>query len=202
FSSRRRHTRFSRDWSSDVCSSDLDTEGGGQLGSPQGGQPGGRVLGSVHPGGARAQPRQLHHPLRVVEGREGGSARLRGLSARELDRRPAEDRRTGSDRTAGGAALAAATTSVSASSATALTGPGFVDGERPAFDVAPVELIDGAAAVVVAHLDETEAAGTAGVAIGDHGGGLNGAVLAEQRLEGSRVVRVRQIAYVDVDECS
>src|SRR5690606_41057191 len=26
FSSRRRHTRFSRDWSSDVCSSDLDDE--------------------------------------------------------------------------------------------------------------------------------------------------------------------------------
>src|SRR5690606_39439663 len=26
FSSRRRHTRFSRDWSSDVCSSDLDLE--------------------------------------------------------------------------------------------------------------------------------------------------------------------------------
>src|SRR5690606_41188651 len=26
FSSRRRHTRFSRDWSSDVCSSDLTTE--------------------------------------------------------------------------------------------------------------------------------------------------------------------------------
>src|SRR5690606_6618937 len=28
FSSRRRHTRFSRDWSSDVCSSDLRTDGG------------------------------------------------------------------------------------------------------------------------------------------------------------------------------
>src|SRR5690606_39550792 len=28
FSSRRRHTRFSRDWSSDVCSSDLRTVGG------------------------------------------------------------------------------------------------------------------------------------------------------------------------------
>src|SRR5690606_18326444 len=28
FSSRRRHTRFSRDWSSDVCSSDLQTRGG------------------------------------------------------------------------------------------------------------------------------------------------------------------------------
>src|SRR6266511_4574073 len=27
FSSRRRHTRFSRDWSSDVCSSDLDAAG-------------------------------------------------------------------------------------------------------------------------------------------------------------------------------
>src|SRR5690606_39330877 len=26
FSSRRRHTRFSRDWSSDVCSSDLPTD--------------------------------------------------------------------------------------------------------------------------------------------------------------------------------
>src|SRR5690606_39786986 len=26
-SSRRRHTRFSRDWSSDVCSSDLDNDG-------------------------------------------------------------------------------------------------------------------------------------------------------------------------------
>src|SRR5690606_40642407 len=28
FSSRRRHTRFSRDWSSDVCSSDLEDEMG------------------------------------------------------------------------------------------------------------------------------------------------------------------------------
>src|SRR5690606_39914574 len=30
FSSRRRHTRFSRDWSSDVCSSDLPHIGGGE----------------------------------------------------------------------------------------------------------------------------------------------------------------------------
>src|SRR5207302_7209082 len=29
FSSRRRHTRFSRDWSSDVCSSDLSRRGFG-----------------------------------------------------------------------------------------------------------------------------------------------------------------------------
>src|SRR5690606_39891892 len=31
FSSRRRHTRFSRDWSSDVCSSDLKRENGDKL---------------------------------------------------------------------------------------------------------------------------------------------------------------------------
>src|SRR5687768_721217 len=33
FSSRRRHTRCSRDWSSDVCSSDLDNINGPQFGS-------------------------------------------------------------------------------------------------------------------------------------------------------------------------
>src|SRR5690606_38094002 len=32
FSSRRRHTRFSRDWSSDVCSSDLHGRAAGCLG--------------------------------------------------------------------------------------------------------------------------------------------------------------------------
>src|SRR5436309_10295229 len=32
FSSRRRHTRFSRDWSSDVCSSDLNTGLGSDVG--------------------------------------------------------------------------------------------------------------------------------------------------------------------------
>src|SRR5690606_40016604 len=31
FSSRRRHTRFSRDWSSDVCSSDLSEQPGWQV---------------------------------------------------------------------------------------------------------------------------------------------------------------------------
>src|SRR5207249_7517760 len=36
FSSRRRHTRSKRDWSSDVCSSDLPRRlGPGQLGLPQ-----------------------------------------------------------------------------------------------------------------------------------------------------------------------
>src|SRR3712207_8272168 len=31
FSSRRRHTRYWRDWSSDVCSSDLEGDGGAPL---------------------------------------------------------------------------------------------------------------------------------------------------------------------------
>src|SRR5690606_40961341 len=34
FSSRRRHTRFSRDWSSDVCSSDLRTSSTGDDADP------------------------------------------------------------------------------------------------------------------------------------------------------------------------
>src|SRR5690606_39618703 len=34
FSSRRRHTRFSRDWSSDVCSSDLQASIDAQAGKP------------------------------------------------------------------------------------------------------------------------------------------------------------------------
>src|SRR3712207_7568676 len=35
FSSRRRHTRYWRDWSSDVCSSDLHVESAGVSDSPQ-----------------------------------------------------------------------------------------------------------------------------------------------------------------------
>src|SRR5690606_39652976 len=35
FSSRRRHTRFSRDWSSDVCSSDLQSFAGARDGAEQ-----------------------------------------------------------------------------------------------------------------------------------------------------------------------
>src|SRR5699024_11749009 len=45
FSSRRRHTRSKRDWSSDVCSSDL--RGARRLGSPRG--------GGVAPGRVRCQ---------------------------------------------------------------------------------------------------------------------------------------------------
>src|SRR5690606_40800224 len=40
FSSRRRHTRFSRDWSSDVCSSDLGDGDGSEPGDGDGEEPG------------------------------------------------------------------------------------------------------------------------------------------------------------------
>src|SRR5690606_41088683 len=41
FSSRRRHTRFSRDWSSDVCSSDLGGTGSGRATDAD---PGGKAM--------------------------------------------------------------------------------------------------------------------------------------------------------------
>src|SRR5690606_39479647 len=47
FSSRRRHTRFSRDWSSDVCSSDL----------------GGDVVGTLANGGVAIAP---YHDLESI----------------------------------------------------------------------------------------------------------------------------------------
>src|SRR5690625_3236584 len=61
FSSRRRHTRWPRDWSSDVCSSDLEVEGLDVLQSDRGQL----VEGAVHIGGElRGQRIQL-------DGREG-----------------------------------------------------------------------------------------------------------------------------------
>src|SRR5258707_11620931 len=53
FSSRRRHTRYWRDWSSDVCSSDLDADFGATPAIcpvPGGGVPS-RVLGVVNKNG-------------------------------------------------------------------------------------------------------------------------------------------------------
>src|SRR6266498_6143548 len=85
FSSRRRHTRCGRDWSSDVCSSDLRTVGG----SAGRGRPGadrGRALLAVfrdrpadaRVGGARseARPEAAHAPRRD---RRGGGVLPRAL---------------------------------------------------------------------------------------------------------------------------
>src|SRR2546422_3282234 len=78
FSSRRRHTRCSRDWSSDVCSSDL-THGCGR--SLVGSSPGGDGL-PVAPEGIRVGGRGWETPAPLLpSGSEGPNAR-RGSSER------------------------------------------------------------------------------------------------------------------------
>src|SRR3712207_3723805 len=68
FSSRRRHTRYWRDWSSDVCSSDLVRAGsaGRTAGAPASGQ--GKVSGPGAPssGPAHALPRLTDEPAHPV----------------------------------------------------------------------------------------------------------------------------------------
>ena len=48
FSSRRRHTRLRRDWSSDVCSSDLEVKGGGYRSLVNIGENGGQEVPHLH----------------------------------------------------------------------------------------------------------------------------------------------------------
>src|SRR5687768_2717802 len=50
FSSRRRHTRCSRDWSSDVCSSDLTWAGGERFDAGRPGGPSVRIDGKAETG--------------------------------------------------------------------------------------------------------------------------------------------------------
>src|SRR2546430_5205188 len=57
FSSRRRHTRFDCDWSSDVCSSDLAAQPGHRTG-----ERGAAPAGAAHPGAA-AQARRCGAPV-------------------------------------------------------------------------------------------------------------------------------------------
>src|SRR5271165_4783915 len=83
FSSRRRHTRFSRDWSSDVCSSDLDPYSRGRnfcnhysvrkwnvvpVSSPI------EVQFSMAPGTAIANKRVGGKGITIVQGGDAGTA--------------------------------------------------------------------------------------------------------------------------------
>src|SRR3712207_7295019 len=78
FSSRRRHTRFWRDWSSDVCSSDLG--GGGEVAVDRGRvpaaatEPAAEQLGQEHrpvlPAGAAKGDRQVAFPFALVTRQE------------------------------------------------------------------------------------------------------------------------------------
>src|SRR5690606_40653835 len=86
FSSRRRHTRFSRDWSSDVCSSDLGPAVGGRVGLRLLGQVVVVVLGLGQVGGVTGgpvEPGRAPHQLVLVaarseERRVGKEGRRRG----------------------------------------------------------------------------------------------------------------------------
>src|SRR2546422_7417855 len=80
FSSRRRHTRCSRDWSSDVCSSDLAA-----LRAPAPG-PGAAVAGVPEPAGAARGVALLRRFAAYVERHWGLRARLPTL--RDSRRRP------------------------------------------------------------------------------------------------------------------
>src|SRR5699024_11733113 len=84
FSSRRRHTRSKRDWSSDVCSSDLDPYGeigtGGPFLCPMAGREEREPhLENAHPAGYRRRHRRVPHleavPARSEERRVGKECR-------------------------------------------------------------------------------------------------------------------------------
>src|SRR3712207_8076623 len=95
FSSRRRHTRYWRDWSSDVCSSDLETGalgGGGHVGPSSGCRA--AVPAAFH-GGADVSCARARWYLRASV---AGPARAPDGGA---TRRPAWPRRRGRPRTRG-----------------------------------------------------------------------------------------------------
>src|SRR5690242_21418014 len=83
FSSRRRHTRLTCDWSSDVCSSDLGGDAGGVLRTDGGfdpgppGRDGGRRRGGRDAGGDEPEP-DRHGLRRSEERRVGKSVGLGG----------------------------------------------------------------------------------------------------------------------------
>src|SRR5690606_41059116 len=104
FSSRRRHTRFSRDWSSDVCSSDLefvvDMRSPGITVKPIVDMTGGRHFCEVHFDDVRVPAENLvgqengsfRQIMRQMEHERGGIDRL------VSNRRPYEDVRPLADR--------------------------------------------------------------------------------------------------------
>src|SRR5690606_41140683 len=96
FSSRRRHTRFSRDWSSDVCSSDLEVgsaEGNSASaaalsprgGAPRGGRPGAEVGRRIGGRNAQGVSATCLTPLRSEERRVGKEGRSRGSLREEKE---------------------------------------------------------------------------------------------------------------------
>src|SRR3712207_7495884 len=77
FSSRRRHTRYWRDWSSDVCSSDLAPEGFTALASSPSSPVAAYELPDRGLYGIQFHPEVVHTPYRSEERRVGKECRSR-----------------------------------------------------------------------------------------------------------------------------
>src|SRR3712207_9403117 len=83
FSSRRRHTRYWRDWSSDVCSSDLRVAGGGDAGGCGDGVHGPGWLQRLGAGGVREDQAPEPQPRDGEELGEGpGDEQVRSAERR------------------------------------------------------------------------------------------------------------------------
>src|SRR6185503_17162487 len=92
-------------------------------------------------------------------------------------------------------AASAAATATAAAAARPLLG--LIDGQRPAAELATVQLVDGLLGVLLAaHLDEREAAGPAGLAVHHHLGLGDGAALAEHFAQLELGGVERKIAHV------
>src|SRR5207253_3932796 len=89
FSSRRRHTRWPRDWSSDVCSSDLDQSRGGNDGTSA------RRRSTARGQSTRARPANMERTRDRRSRRGTGSRRGKATSRAAAPR--SEERRVGKE---------------------------------------------------------------------------------------------------------
>jgi hypothetical protein len=99
--------------------------------------------------------------------------------------------------TATTSATAAARAATTAAAASALTLLRFIDAQRPAPHVLPVQGLDGSLCVRARHFDEAEAAWAARLTIVDQRNRLHGAMLFEQRAHVVLGRRKREIANID-----
>src|SRR5690606_21227205 len=104
----------------------------------------------------------------------------------------------GKQRSAGLPASAAATAAAAWAAPAALAFLCFVHAQRTSPHLLAVQRLDGALRVGARHLNETEAARPAGLAIVDQGNGFHRAVLLEQLTHLGLIRRKRQVAHIDL----
>src|SRR5437763_14142947 len=93
FSSRRRHTRYIGDWSSDVCSSDLTDPERARVRRPVPRPRGGGLARSGSVAAGAAQPADHCAAQRSEERREGKSVDLGGVRLIQKKKQPRERRK-------------------------------------------------------------------------------------------------------------